>query len=203
MNSFKPEQIRSTEDSYCSESGIKCKNNFFIISGCSGSGKSTLLQELAERGFKIINEAGRQVVKEQNYIEGDALPWKDWMKFVELTISRTMYQYDCMINENEIVFFDRSIIDQVSWDHLNISVPKQLMNAALKYRFNQIVFLAPPWQEIYKNDNERKHSFDEALVGYNSTVKMYESFGHKMVLIPKTDAAGRADFVIDLSMKSF
>jgi len=203
LNSFKPEQIRSTEDSYCSESGIKCKNNFFIISGCSGSGKSTLLQELAERGFKIINEAGRQVVKEQNYIEGDALPWKDWMKFVELTISRTMYQYDCMINENEIVFFDRSIIDQVSWDHLNISVPKQLMNAALKYRFNQIVFLAPPWQEIYKNDNERKHSFDEALVGYNSTVKMYESFGHKMVLIPKTDAAGRADFVIDLSMKSF
>ncbi|MDQ3194158.1 MAG: AAA family ATPase [Bacteroidota bacterium] len=203
MNSFKPEQIRTTEDSYCSESGIKCKNNFFIISGCSGSGKSTLIQELAERGFKIINEAGRQVVKEQNYIEGDALPWKDWMKFVELTISRTMYQYDCMINENEIVFFDRSIIDQVSWDHLNISVPKQLMNAALKYRFNQIVFLAPPWQEIYKIDNERKHSFDEALVGYNSTVKMYESFGHKMVLIPKTDAAGRADFVIDLSMKSF
>ncbi len=140
MNSFKPENIRITEDNYCSsDSEIKYKKNFFVISGCSGSGKSSLLQEISDRGFKIIHETGRQVVKEQNYIGGDALPWKDWMKFIELTISRTMYQYNIMLGENALVFFDRTIIDQISWEHLNIEVPGHLMNAALKFRFNETV----------------------------------------------------------------
>ncbi|MDQ3022424.1 MAG: AAA family ATPase [Bacteroidota bacterium] len=204
MDSFKPEHIKITEDSYCSpDTETKFKKNFLIISGCSGSGKSTLLQEIANRGFKIIHEPGRQVVKEQHYIDGDALPWKDWQKFIELTISRTMYQYNCMIDEDEIVFFDRAIIDQINWEDRIIEVPKHLMNAALKYRFNEMVFMTPPWQEIYKNDNERKKTYDDALAGYHSTVKMYERFGHKIILIPKINVSERADFVIEMSKKSF
>ncbi|MBE2192101.1 MAG: AAA family ATPase, partial [Alphaproteobacteria bacterium] len=142
---------------YClPDSGAGSKNNFFIISGCSGSGKSSILQELSDRGFKVINETGRQVVKEQILIKGDALPWKDWMKFVELTISRTMYQYNILKDEEEIVFFDRSIIDQISWEHLNIKVPDHFINAANEYRFNDNVFISEPWKEIFKNFSIRK-----------------------------------------------
>lgn len=202
MNNFKPHQTKITEDSYCPpEPEIRFKKNFFIISGCSGSGKSSLMQEISEREFQVIHEPGRQVVKEQNHIDGDALPWKDWMKFIELTISRTMYQYNSMLDENEIAFFDRSIIDQISWEHLNIEVPSHLINAALRYRFNETVFMTPPWKEIYKNDTERKHSYEDALKGYDSTVKNYERFGYTIVFIPKTNISGRADFVIELSRK--
>lgn len=190
------------EESYCPEQpDVKHKNNFIIISGCSGSGKSTLMNEIASRGYNVIHEPGRQVVKEQHHIQGDALPWKDWMKFIEFTISRTMYQYNSMINEVELVFFDRSIIDQISWGNSEAEVPKHLINAALKYRFNESVFVTPPWKEIYKTDSERKHSFDEALKGYDSIIKTFERFGHKIIYIPKTKVEERADFVIEISRK--
>lgn len=190
------------EVNYCPEfPDIKHKNNFIIISGCSGSGKSTLMNEIASRGYKVIHEPGRQVVKEQHHIKGDALPWKDWMKFIEFTISRTMYQYNSMINEEEFVFFDRAIIDQISWGNSETEVPQHLINAALKYRFNETVFVTPPWKEIYKTDSERKHSFEEAFNGYDSIIKTYEKFGHKIVYIPKTNVAERADFVIEISGK--
>ncbi len=198
MNAIKLYQIDFTEDSYCpSIPEIRYKKNFFIISGCSGSGKSSLMQEIASRGFKVIHETGRQVVKEQNYIEGDALPWKDWKKFIDLTVSRTMYQYNSMLDEDEIVFFDRAIIDQIGWKN----APVYLTKAALKYRFNETVFVTPPWKEIYRTDNERKHSFDEAVAGYESVIKSYEKFGYKLIYIPKATVAERADFVIDISNK--
>lgn len=196
MKSFNPAEISFTEDEYCpSKPDPKYKKNFFIISGCSGSGKSTLMNEIASRGHIVIHEPGRQVVKEQHYIGGDALPWKDWRKFIEFTISRTMYQYNTLINEERLVFFDRAIIDQISWE----DPPEYLINAALKYRFNEIVFITPPWKEIYKTDNERKHSFDKAVEGYNSTIKKYEEFGHKLIYIPKTEVSKRADFVIEIA----
>src|SRR5207247_10618853 len=46
-----------------------------VLSGCSGAGKSSLLAELGRRGFPIYEEPGRQVVKEQLYIGGDAVRW--------------------------------------------------------------------------------------------------------------------------------
>jgi len=44
------------------------KSNYAIISGCSEGGKSTLLSELASRGYQIILEPGRQIIKEQTLI---------------------------------------------------------------------------------------------------------------------------------------
>jgi predicted ATPase len=66
-------------------------HKFVVLSGCSGAGKSSLLGELGRRGFPIYEELGRQVVKEQLYIGGDALPWGNVSQFVELTISRSIH----------------------------------------------------------------------------------------------------------------
>ena len=49
---------------------------FVVRSGCSGAGISSLLAKLGRRGFPIYEEPSRQVVKEQLYIGGDALPWE-------------------------------------------------------------------------------------------------------------------------------
>ena len=124
------------------------------------------------------------------------------MKFVELTISRTMYQYNILKDEEQIVFFDRSIVDQISWEHLNIKVPDHLINAANEYRFNDNVFISEPWKEIFKNDPERKHSFQDAVISYHSTIKTYSKFGYKHVFIPQKSVSERADFIIESSQRS-
>lgn len=49
-------------------------NHFVIISGCSGGGKSTLLDELKQRGYPVVPEAGRRIVQEEMQAGGQALP---------------------------------------------------------------------------------------------------------------------------------
>src|SRR5271155_583505 len=84
-------------------------HNFIVLSGCSGGGKSTLLAELGRRGYAICEEAGRQVVKEQLYIGGDALPDRNTIQFIELTSSRSIYNMISAARDGRMTFFDRGI----------------------------------------------------------------------------------------------
>jgi predicted ATPase len=176
---------------------------FVVLSGCSGAGKSSLLAELGRRGFPIYEEPGRQVVKEQLYIGGDAVPWGNVSQFVELTISRSIHHVVTAARRSQLSFFDRGIIDQVSGlKHLNLSIPAHLAAAAERLRYHEKVFMIPPWPEIFSNDDERKHSFEDALSTYVTLLRTYERFGYQSVLVPKLDVAARADFVLNQLRKS-
>jgi predicted ATPase len=170
---------------------------FVVLSGCSGAGKSSLLAELGRRGFPIYEEPGRQVVKEQLYIGGDALPWGNVDQFVELTISRSIHHMVTAARGNRLSFFDRAIVDQVNgYEHRNMPIPAHLAAAVERFRYHQQVFMVPPWPEIFRNDEERKHSFADALSSYATLLRTYERFGYQIVLVPKLDIGARADFVI-------
>jgi predicted ATPase len=57
-------------------------DRFVVISGCSGDGKSTLLAELSRRGYCVVEEPGRRIVKKELKGDGSALPWVDTTAFV-------------------------------------------------------------------------------------------------------------------------
>jgi len=67
------------------------KNNFYIITGRPGSGKTSIINILQSRGFLCIEEVGRQIIREQIKISGDATHSKDRRKFLDLMLSRAMY----------------------------------------------------------------------------------------------------------------
>lgn len=105
------------EDNYLNETSFPIvKNNYVVISGCSGGGKSTLLSELVNRGYSVVLEPGRQIVKEQTAIKGDALPWINLNKFLELALSRYLFQFNSQKTSHKFIFFDRGIIDAVQLD---------------------------------------------------------------------------------------
>jgi predicted ATPase len=171
---------------------------FVVLSGCSGAGKSSLLAELGRRGFPIYEEPGRQVVKEQLYIGGDALPWGNWSLFLELTISRSIYHIVTAARRDRLSFFDRGIVDQVSGlERRGLSIPEHLAAAVDRFRYHETVFIMPPWPEIFRNDGERKHSFEDALASYAPLLRAYERFGYRIVVVPKLDVSARADFVLN------
>ena len=58
------------------------------------------------------------------------------------------------------------------------------------------VFMAPPWPEIYRNDEERKHSLGDALAEYSDLLPGYEALGYEILVLPKVSVAERADFVL-------
>lgn len=170
------------------------KNNYIVISGCSGGGKSTLLSELETRGYSTVQEPGRQIVKEQMAIGGDALPWINLDKFLELALSRYLFQYNSQTESEEITFFDRSIVDAIQLDE---SQPQYFNEAAHKFKYNNLVFLTPPWEEIFTNDPERKHDFESATKEFDELLIKYKNFGYETVLLPKTSVKERADFILD------
>lgn len=185
---------QTIEDTYLNETNFPVvKNNYVIISGCSGGGKSTLLSELASRGYSIVLEPGRQIVKEQTAINGNALPWTNLEKFLDLALSRYLFQFNSQ-KEQQLVFFDRGIIDAVQ---LDTPQPEYFRNAAKNFRYNHLVFLVPPWEEIFKGDTERRHSFESAKKEFDELLIKYKNFGYETVLIPKISVKERADFILE------
>jgi predicted ATPase len=170
---------------------------FVVLSGCSGGGKSSLLAELGRRGFPVYEEAGRQVIKEQLYIGGDAMPSANAVQFIELTVSRAIYNLIEAARRGQRAFFDRGIVDQIAgFEHLGIPVPQHLANAAARFRYHETVFMMPPWPEIFATDSERRHGFADAVALFETQLRTYERLGYRAVMVPKRAIAARAEFVI-------
>jgi predicted ATPase len=186
------------EDAYDPTLAETDTDRFVVITGCSGGGKSTLLAELGRRGFAVFPEAGRRIVKEQDWTGGDALPWTQPARFAELAVSRAVHDLVMAAQSEGRAFFDRGPIDQLAgFERLGLPVPATVSGAAARCRYNRTVFVAPPWPEIFATDAERRHGLDAALADYGPLCATYERLGYRLVELPKADVSARADFVLE------
>jgi predicted ATPase len=172
------------------------KPNFFIITGCSGGGKSTLLTALRQSGFHCVEESGRSIVRQQIAINGHAIPTKDCHLLCELILSHNMHNFESALEIKNTVFFDRGIPEAISIAPLLDKTPHEHhLNAAKTYRYNKKVFLLPPWKEIFKQDSERLHTFDDALREYEAHIITYQDCGYELVEVPKCSVQERVLFI--------
>jgi predicted ATPase len=74
---------------------------------------------------------------------------------------------------------------------------KSILDACREYRYASVVFLAPPWKEIYETDNERKQDFAEAERTFEQMVQVYRECGYTISELPTTTPAARADFILE------
>ena len=170
-------------------------DRFVVISGCSGGGKSTLLAELSRRGHAIVQEPGRRIVQEELQANGSALPWRDAVAFARRLVDVALADRLLAQTLSGWVFFDRGLIDAaVALQHL--TGERALVTLGQSHRFNRRVFFAPPWREIYRIDEERRHSLDVAIAEYERLAQAYTALGYRLRILPKADVADRADFVL-------
>src|SRR5579871_994273 len=105
--------------SVCKEAVSFAMNCFVVISGCSGGGKSTLLAKLSRRGYTVVEEPGRRIVKEELESGGSALPWIDGAAFARRAIAMALADRASAGTPDSWVFFDRGLIDAaVGLQHL-------------------------------------------------------------------------------------
>lgn len=186
-----------SEDDYRPEAVSAARSRLIVISGCSGGGKSTLLAELGRRGWPIFPEPGRQIVKEQLAIGGDALPWEGGgLKFLELVLSRALHQMTQAAGLQRTCFFDRGVVDACAALEEMGALRPAYANARDRFRYARRMFLAPPWPEIFATDAERRHGLDQAIPHYERDRGVYLALGHEIIELPKTSVAERADFVL-------
>jgi predicted ATPase len=59
-----------------------------------------------------------------------------------------------------------------------------------------VVFLAPPWKEIYATDNERKQDFAEAERTFELMAAVYQQCDYELSELPKAKPDARAQFIL-------
>ncbi|WP_371311707.1 AAA family ATPase [Phaeobacter sp. LSS9] len=171
------------------------KTRHVILSGCSGGGKSTLLAELSGRGFETVPEPGLRIVAQEMRGAGGALPWVNMEAFARRAMELARADRQRMTTAMGWVFFDRGLMDAVlALDHAyGLSVAATLDPAE---RYYDVVFLTPPWPEIYRQTAERRHSYAQAREEYTRLRAGYQMLGYDIVILPKTDVVARADLIL-------
>ncbi len=80
---------------------------------------------------------------------------------------------------------------------MRLPVPEHMLKATQAFRYNRRVFIAPPWQEIFSRDRERKQDFDEAVRTCDALVETYTELGYELVELPRVSVVERANFVLN------
>ncbi|MEO6686643.1 MAG: AAA family ATPase [Dyadobacter sp.] len=171
--------------------------NAIVISGGPGSGKTTLLNALKNRGFNGSDEVSRQLIQEQVILETENLPWKNLSSFAELALERMIDQYKKSLSVKGFTFFDRAIPDIVAYLKVGkLEVKSQYHNAIKSYPYHPNIFIAPPWEAIYVNDDERWQTFEEATEIYQMLAETYQSAGYTIIELPFSSVENRVDFIL-------
>ena len=79
---------------------------------------------------------------------------------------------------------------------VGLPVPAHVRRAGEIYRYSETVFLAPPWREIYRQDDLRRHDWAEAVRTFELIRDAYQEAGYRTVELPLASVSQRAAFVL-------
>ena len=173
-------------------------NNLFVVTGGPGAGKTTVLRELETLGFRHAPEVARQIIQEQVRSGGRALPWGDKKLYAAMMLQRSIESYKVHTLAAGRLFSDRGIPDTLCYARLiGLTDDQEIRQACTEYRYADPVFAAPPWEQIYTTDSERKQDFVEAQRTYELLIATYRECGYEIVELPKVSPSKRAGFIVN------
>ncbi len=171
---------------------------FFVITGGPGTGKSTLLAALERRGHRVSEEVARIIIREQMRSGGEALPWGDHRAFAGLMLHREVAAYGDALTSAEPVYFDRGFPDIAGFlDLSRLAVPANVEAACQELRYRSPVFIAPPWEDIFVRDTERRQDFSEAERTHEAMVVAWHRYGYSLIELPRVPVEERAEFMLE------
>lgn len=170
---------------------------FYVLTGAPGTGKSALLELLRRQSLDCVDEPARQILAEQRSFGGNGLPDRDPALFVELMLSRAVFERRKPRPADRPVFFDRGLPDLIAYALLYGLDDAPTRNAAHKYRYNPTVFFAPPWQDIYSQDEERRMTYGQACDFGERMRAAYQGLGYTLLELPRESPEDRTQFILD------
>src|SRR5690606_33234845 len=118
--------------------------------------------------------------------------------YARLMLDASATTFEEIINTecSEPVFFDRGLLDVVCYmDMESIPMSNAVTEITGRCVYNKNVFILPPWQEIYKTDNERKQSWEEAVYTFAKMKETYSKYGYNVIEVPRASVSERRQFI--------
>ena len=168
-----------------------------VITGGPGTGKSSVIDNLIDKQFTCMPEVSRRIIKEAQKAGIDQLFLKDPLLFSKLLMEGRIDQFrKAGENDTDIVFFDRGIPDVFGYlNYLNMEYPNVFVDKSMKHRYD-LVFMMPPWKDIYTTDNERYESYEQSQSIYKHLVEAYSELEYNIVIVPEGDISLRVAFIL-------
>lgn len=166
-----------------------------LIIGGPGSGKTSLIKDLEKRGHKVHHEVSREVIRNAQEKGIEQLFLTDPKAFSDELLAGRMQQFHQA--QTGINFYDRGIPDVPAY-HIFTGdpIPDDYIVASKQLVYDHVFFL-PPWEDIYKEDNERYESYEQAVVIGSILVDFYKKLDYSPVIVPLTSIEERYLFIMD------
>jgi predicted ATPase len=165
-----------------------------VLTGGPGAGKTSVIEELERIGHKIVAEPARTLIEHYKIHSPELLPAlsRENRKLFQIAIENNTIN-DFL--ENEEGFFDRSILDEIGYrNRYDIAISNELHRFAKDNRYD-VVFIFPFWKEIYKTDDVRHETPEEAEIVCDFLHKAYVNYGYNPIVVPKVPIKERMDFI--------
>ncbi|WP_341475811.1 ATP-binding protein [Christiangramia echinicola] len=168
------------------------------MTGGPGTGKSSIINRLEEKGEKCLHEISRQVTLEAKKQGIDQLFLEQPLLFSEKLLEGRLDQYlEAMEFNSDHIFLDRGLPDVVAYmDYFDTKYP-EIFNKICQNNRYDLIFILPPWKEIYTSDNERYESYEEALKISSYLYSTYKRYGYNPIEVPKLSVEERTSFILD------
>jgi len=180
-----------------------------VITGGPGTGKTSIINALKVKNYYCFDEIIRTLTLEAKNDVNSDLQISNPIAFVDnpsefnnkLLEGRIKQFHDADSIGKTVTFFDRGIPDVLAYmDFFNQTYGSKFKDACNTHKYNH-VFLLPPWKSIYKSDNERFETFEEAEQIHLSLKQVYTHFGYEITEVPFGTIEERTTFILNtLSM---
>lgn len=170
-------------------------NNRFVVTGGPGAGKTTVLNCLADRGYHCVPESARAIIKHRLAV--GMAPRPDPVSFAKEILDADIEKYHCSGHGDSPSFFDRSIVDALYMlSYENKTGHEETAEFLHAFPYNKVVFLLPPWEQIYVNDAERNQTFEQAVEVFDGMKRWYQLCGYQTLALPKACIETRVRFIL-------
>ena len=153
-----------------------------VITGTPGTGKTSIINKLKSKGYTCFDEYSRILIRWGH--ENGIKQYHDSKKIEK--------------SKNNLIFFDRGIHDGFAYQ--NFIDKSFIFSLKLNQYYYQKIFILPPWNEIYSNDNERLENFETSKTIDKSINFTYNHYGYKLHTVPKISIEKRMEYILNKSL---
>jgi len=168
----------------------------YIITGGPGFGKTAILNFLALKGYSVGHEAARELISQltiQN--SGNSIQFPPDF---ESLIATKRVEFLESVDPALVAFSDRGLPDQIAYSLYKKKIPSPyILELVQKNRYETTVFVTPPWEKIFVQDDVRKESFKDSCEIHENILKAYLAHGYKLVNLPFVDPEERVRYILN------